>query len=149
MRARRWAWILVAAVVAYFVLVGTRGWALLMSGQAAGVLLGAAVLVLPVVGAWVVWREISFGQAMQSMGAELAAVGDLPVDDFERTPSGRITTTDAQRFLTAEMARVEADPQDWRGWYRLGLAQDAARDRRRARAAMREARRLHDAQSQQ
>lgn len=142
MTARRWAWVLVLAVAAYLVLAGARGWALVTSGDPAGVLLGAAVLVLPVIGAWVVWREIAFGRAMQAMGAELAADGDLPVDDFARTPSGRIVEADAQRFLAAERSRVEAHPDDWHAWYRFGLAQDAARDRRRARAAMREARRL-------
>ena len=125
MTPRRWAWLLVVAVVVYFLLAGTRGWALLTSGDTAGVFLGAAVLVLPVIGAWVVWREVAFGYAMQAMGADLAACGDLPIDDFART--------------------VEADPHDWRGWYRFGLAQDAARDRRRARAAMREALRLRQA----
>ena len=145
MTPRRWAWLLAAAVAAYLVLAGVRGWALLTSGQATGVLLGLAVFALPVVGAWVVWREIAFGYAMQQMGAELAEEGDLPVDDFARTASGRIVPEDAQRFLDAERARVEQYPEDWRSWYRLGLAQDAARDRRRARAAMREARRLRDA----
>lgn len=143
MTPRRWAWLLVVAVAAYFLLAGVRGRALLTSGQPAAIALGAAVLVLPLIGAWVVWREIAFGYAMQQMGAQLADEGDLPVDDFARTASGRIVPEDAQRFLAAERARVEASPDDWRSWYRLGLAQDAARDRRRARAAMREARRLH------
>ena len=142
MTPRRWAWLLAAAVAAYLVLAGVRGWALLTSGQATGVLLGIAVFALPVVGAWVVWREISFGYAMQAMGAQLEAEGDLPVDDFARMPSGRIVPEDAQRFLAAERERVDEHPEDWRAWYRFGLAPDAARDRRRARAAMREARRL-------
>ena len=145
MTPRRWAWLLAAAVAAYLVLAGVRGWALLTSGQATGVLLGIAVFALPVVGAWVVWREIAFGYAMQAMGAQLASEGDLPIDDFARTPSGRIVPEDAQRFLAAERERVEANPEDWKSWYRFGLAQDAARDRRRARAAMREARRLWQA----
>lgn len=147
MTPRRWAWLLAAAVAAYLVLAGVRGWALLTSGEPAGVLLGVAVFALPVVGAWVVWREISFGYAMQQMGAQLAADGDLPVDDFARMPSGRIVPEDAQRFLGAERDRVDEHPQDWRSWYRFGLALDAARDRRRARAAMREARRLWQAKN--
>ncbi len=145
MTPRRWAWLLAAAVAAYLVLAGVRGWALLTSGQVTGILLGIAVFALPVVGAWVVWREISFGYAMQAMGAQLEAEGDLPVDDFARTPSGRIVPEDAHRFLAAERERVDEHPEDWRAWYRFGLAQDAARDRRRARAAMREARRLWQA----
>ena len=82
------------------------------------------------------------GYAMQAMGQQLAAQGDLPVDDFARMPSGRIVPEDAQRFLVAERERVDERPEDWASWYRFGLAQDAARDRRRARAAMREAQRL-------
>lgn len=144
MTPRRWAWLLAAAVAAYLVLAGVRGWALLTSGEVTGVLLGVAVLALPVVGAWVVWREIAFGYAMQRMGKQLAAEGDLPLDDFARTPSGRIVPEDAQRFLADERARVDEHPEDWRAWYRFGLAQDAARDRRRARAAMREALRLYE-----
>lgn len=142
MTPRRWAWLLAAAVAAYLVLAGVRGWALLTSGEATGFLLGLAVFALPVVGVWVVWREIDFGYAMQAMGAQLEAERDLPVDDFARMPSGRITSEDAQRFLAAERERLDAQPQDWKSWYRFGLALDASRDRRRARAAMREARRL-------
>lgn len=142
MTPRRWAWLLAAAVAAYLVLAGVRGWALITSADPTAVLLGVAVLALPFVGAWVVWREITFGYAMQDMGRRLAEEGDLPVDDFARMPSGRIVPEEAQRFLAAERARVEDDPEDWKSWYRFGLALDAARDRRRARAAMREARRL-------
>lgn len=142
MTARRWAWVITGALIAYLLLAGWRGIVLIASGSPTAIALGVAVIIIPVIGAWLVWREIDFGYAMQAMGAELADRGDLPVDDFERMPSGRITSTDAQRFLAAERDRVDAQPQDWSSWYRFGLALDAARDRRRARAAMREARRL-------
>jgi Flp pilus assembly protein TadD len=36
-------------------------------------------------------------------------------------------------------ADVEADPDDWRHWYRLARAYDYAGDRRRAREAMKTA----------
>ena len=145
MTPRRWAAVLTIAVIAYLLLAGWRGAALIASGQPVAVALGIAVIVIPFIGAWVVWREIAFGFAMQEMGRELEAAGDLPIDDFARMPSGRIVPEDADRFFAQERARVEAEPNDWRGWYRLGLAYDAARDRKRAREAMREARRLHDA----
>ena len=38
---------------------------------------------------------------------------------------------------------VEASPEDWGGWYRLGLAYSASGDSRRARGAMRTAIALH------
>ena len=144
MSARRWAAVLVVAVVAYLVLAGWRGLALITSGRPVAMLLGLSVLVIPLIGAWVVWREIAFGYAMQAMGRTLASERDLPVDDFARTASGRITAEAAERFFAAERSRVESAPDDWRGWYRLGLAYDAARDRRRAREAMRRARQLFD-----
>lgn len=144
MTPRRWAAVLVLAVIAYLVLAGWRGVALIASGSPTAVLLGVFVLVIPVIGAWVVWREVSFGFAMQAMGRELEREGDLPVDDFARTPSGRVQPADAERFFAAERARVESAPSDWRGWYRLGLAYDAARDRKRAREAMRRARSLFE-----
>jgi Flp pilus assembly protein TadD len=40
-------------------------------------------------------------------------------------------------------AQAEAAPEDWRSWYRLALAYDAAGDRTRARAAARHALALH------
>jgi len=142
---RAWAIVLVVAVAAYLALAGARGVALVTSGQLVAVVLGAAVLVVPFIGAWVVWREVSFGYAMQQMGRRLLEEGDLPVDDFERMPSGRILRDDAERFFLAERERVEMNPDDWRAWYRLGLAYDAGRDRRRAREAMRRARSLFEA----
>ena len=44
-------------------------------------------------------------------------------------------------------AEVEAQPENWRAWFRLGLAYDASGDRRRARAALRESIRLQRAEA--
>lgn len=142
-RARGWAVVLVIAVAVYLLLAGARGWALITSGDPVAIALGLSVLAIPVVGAWVVWREVAFGAAMQRMGERLAAEGDLP-EELPRTASGRYDRDAADTAFEGERARVEAQPHDWRGWYRLALAYDAARDRRRAREAMREARRLFD-----
>ncbi len=71
--------------------------------------------------------------------------GGLPVDDLPRTPSGRIEKDAAdERFATYEQ-QVQEAPDDWRAWYRLAIGYDDARDRKRARAAMRRAIALHDA----
>ncbi|MHC8497127.1 MAG: hypothetical protein ACYYNF_09120 [Actinomycetes bacterium] len=67
------------------------------------------------------------------------------MDDFPRTPSGRVQLPAAQEWFAREKLRVEQDEDDWAGWYRLGLAYDAARDRGRAREAMRESIRLAQA----
>lgn len=142
MKARVWVALLVAAVAGYALLAAIRGWAFLGSGDPLNIALGFAVFAIPIVGGWLVWREIRFGQQSAKLGRTLADEGGLPVDDFPRTPSGRIQVEAAQAWFERERESVEQDPDNWRGWYRLGLAYDAARDRRRAREAIRESIRL-------
>lgn len=142
MSPRIWVTVLVVAIGGYLLLAVLRGGAFLGSGDPLNLLLGASVIIIPVVGGWLVWREIVFGRRMQTLGETLGLEGDLSVDDFPRTPSGRIEPEAAEEFFARERQRVEAEPESWRGWYRLGLAYDAARDRRRARDAMGEAIRL-------
>ena len=142
MSPRIWVTVLVVAIGGYLLLAVLRGGAFLGSGDPLNLLLGASVIIIPFVGGWLVWREIVFGRRMQTLGETLGFEGDLPVDDFPRTPSGRIEPEAAEEFFARERQRVEAEPESWRGWYRLGLAYDAARDRRRARDAMGEAIRL-------
>ena len=145
MSARTLAWILAAAVAVYLVFVGLRAWALIATGDPVPILLGVSVVVIPLIGAWVLWRELSFGLHTQRLGRELGAEGGLPVDDLPRTASGRIDKAAADdRFAEFEQ-QVQESPDDWRCWYRLAIGYDDARDRKRARAAMRRAIALHDA----
>lgn len=144
-RQRVLALAMAAAVAAYLAFVLWRGWFLVASGDPIAVGLGLAVAVIPVIGAWLLWRELDFGLAMQRMGRELAASGGLPPDDLPRTPSGRVERDAADRRFASARADTEAAPGDWRAWYRLAIAYDDARDRKRARAAMRHARALRDA----
>ncbi len=142
MTARVWVALLVAAVAGYAVLAALRGWAFLGSGDPINVVLGIAVFAFPVVGGWLVWREVQFGRHSAVLGRTLAEESGLPVDDFPRRPSGRMVIDAAQEWFERERQSVEADPDNWQCWYRLGLAYDAARDRRRAREAIRESIRL-------
>jgi hypothetical protein len=141
--ARTLAWLLAAAMAAYLVFAGMRAAALIASGDPVPVLLGISVVVLPLIGAWVLWRELAFGLRTQRLGRELGEEGGLPVDDLPRTPSGRVDKDAADARFPAYEAQVQADPGDWRAWYRLAIGYDDSRDRKRARAAMREAIRLH------
>ena len=56
-----------------------------------------------------------------------------------RRPSGRIERDAADELFATVRAEVEAEPDDWRRWYRLARAYDYAGDRRRARDAMKTA----------
>ncbi len=142
MTARRVALALGALVAAYLVLVGWRGVLLIDEGTPTTVLLGLAIIVLPVVGAWVLWREIQFGIESQQMARELEAEEGLPVDDLPRRPSGRPERLAAEAAFEKRRAAVEAAPDDWRSWFRLAIAYDDAGDRRRARHSMRQAGKL-------
>ncbi len=136
MRTRGLLALLLVALGAYFAIIGYRGVYLLGEHDVALKVLGAAVLVLPVVGAWVVVAELRFGQATQRL-AEHLHDEDLP--DLPRSPGGRVDRTAADAFFERRKTEVEAAPDDWQGWYRLAVAYDLAGDRRRARAAMRTA----------
>lgn len=130
---------MVAATSAYVAFALWRAWLLVESGNAVAIVLGIALLGLPLLGVWVLWREIRFGFAMQHMGRLLAQEGGLPVDDLPKAPSGRPERDAADARFAERQAQVEADPDDWRTWFRLALAYDDARDRKRARKAMRQA----------
>jgi Flp pilus assembly protein TadD len=137
--AKRTAVVLAVVFVAYAALLGWRGVLLIGTGDPVAIGLGLAVLVLPVIGAYLVWREIQFGRATQGLAQELEAAGGLPVDDLPRRPSGRIDRAAADAAFVRYKEEAEAAPDDWRVWFRLATAYDAAGDRKRARAAMRTA----------
>ncbi len=139
MTARRVAFVLAAATVAYLAFALWRAWLFVDSGDPIAIGLGVSIVAIPLIGVWLLWRELRFGFGMQAMGRMLADEGGLPVDDLPKAPSGRPVRNAADARFTERRAEVEADPSDWRAWYRLGLAYDDARDRKRARAAMREA----------
>ena len=143
MSTRLVAFILATAVAVYLLFTLARSWVLIASGDPVPVALGVAVIVIPVIGAWVLYRELAFGMRTQQLGRELGAEGGLPVDDLPRTPSGRIERDAADARFAEYEQQVLHTPDDWRAWYRLAIGYDDARDRKRARAAMRRAITLH------
>lgn len=128
-----------AALALYFVFVGIRAVALLASGQPLAIVMGAALLVMPVIGVWALWREISFGRAATRLADRLENEGGLPGEQVETLPSGRPVREAADAVFPRYRAEVEADPSSWQAWMRLGIVYDACGDRKRARAAIREA----------
>jgi cytochrome c-type biogenesis protein CcmH/NrfG len=135
--------VLVLVLVFYAGLIGFKGVALLASGSLVGQVLGLALLVLPLLGLALVWREIEFGRRTAELARVLDDEGGLPVDDLPRRPSGRVDRAAADAQFAQMRASTEASPEDWRTWFRLALAYDAAGDRTRARQAARHAIDLH------
>lgn len=143
MSARVVAWVVAALCGFYLLFIAQRAWVLLASGEPLAVVLGAALVVLPVLGVWIVVRELQFGRRTSELGRALAEAGGLPEDDLPRRPSGRVERSAADERFAVRQREVEANPDDWGAWFRLAVAYDDAGDRRRARSAMRTAIELH------
>lgn len=139
MTARLGVVLMAAALALYIVLVAQRAWLLLASGEPIAIAMGASLLLLPVLGAWGLWRELRFGSRAQALARRLEAEGGLPAEEIDVRQSGRPDRAQADALFPAYRADVEAHPDDWRAWFRLGLAYDGAGDRRRARHAVRTA----------
>ncbi|MBS6434318.1 MAG: hypothetical protein KH371_06910, partial [Rothia mucilaginosa] len=105
----------------------------------AGVVLGIGMILLPVLGAWALVREILFGTRIQMMAQQLSDSGDLAEDHLPRTPSGKVDREAATAEFESFAEAVEASPEDWKAWFNLACMYDAVGERKRARAAMRNA----------
>jgi cytochrome c-type biogenesis protein CcmH/NrfG len=136
--------LLVVVLAFYALVIGQRGVLMIRDGRPAFVLLGLGVLILPLLGVYLVWKEIRFGQATERLARELEAEGGLLVDSLPRRASGRVDREAADEIFERCRADVEAAPEDWRAWYRLAVAYGDAGDNARGRRAMRRAVRLHE-----
>ncbi|MEU0059974.1 hypothetical protein [Streptomyces sp. NPDC006334] len=145
MRAKLSYALTAAVLVFYFVLVGSRGVMLIRAGTLLTLTFGVAVLILPVIGVWFLWKNTQFVRRANQLAAELDAEGGLPVDELERTPSGRIDRDSADAVFARRKTETEDAPDDWRSWFRLAVAYHDARDTPRARKAMQRAITLHQA----
>ncbi|WP_299091146.1 tetratricopeptide repeat protein [uncultured Microbacterium sp.] len=139
MSARIGVAVMAVLLTLYVVLVGQRAWLLVTSAEPVGIVMGVALIVLPLIAVWAMWREIRFGVRASALAARLETEGGLPAEELDVRPSGRPERAQADELFPAYRADVEAHPEDWRAWFRLGLAYDGAGDRRRARQAIRTA----------
>lgn len=139
MRGKRLVALLLVALAGYLVLIGYQGASLLTRHSIMLAVLGAAVLALCGLGAWLVAAEVRFGAATERLARRLDAEGEPEEVPLPRTPSGRVQRAAADELFLRRRAEVEGAPDDWHGWYRLALSYDYAGDRRRARRAMRTA----------
>ncbi|MFJ4685832.1 hypothetical protein ACIQNG_37500 [Streptomyces sp. NPDC091377] len=133
-----------AVLVFYFVLVGSRGILLIKAGTLLTVTFGVAVLILPVIGVWFLWKNTQFVRKANALATLLDTEGGLPEDELRRLPSGRVDRDSADEVFARRKAETEASPEDWRTWFRLAVAYRDARDTPRARKAMQRAITLHD-----
>lgn len=131
-----------ALLVLYLVFAIRYGLLLIGVGEPVAIGLGVALFALPIVALWAMIAELRFAARAERLGARLEAEGGMPAEELPVRPSGRLDREAAARLFPVYQAEAEAAPDDWRSWFRLGLAYDAAGDRRRARWATRRAIRL-------
>lgn len=139
MRTKAAVAVMVALLALYLVFAIRYGLVLIGVGEPVAVSLGIALFILPLIAGWALVAEVLFAVRAERLGVLLDAEGGLPNGELPLRPSGRIDPAAAAAMFPAYQAATEAAPDDWRTWFRLGLAYDAAGDRRRARWATRQA----------
>jgi hypothetical protein len=135
---KRWALLVVAAVGVVGVYLSVRAVELMSTGTVTGVLFGVGVLLLVVLGGVLVLGEVRLAAASQRLGERLFAEGFVE-EDLPTLPSGRVQRDAADALFERRRTEVETAPEDWRSWFKLATAYDAARDPSRGRRAMRKA----------
>ncbi|SEC34823.1 tetratricopeptide repeat protein [Streptomyces sp. TLI_105] len=135
---------LATVLVLVFGVVAMEGVLLLLTGEPAAMGMGAVAFLLPVVGAWFLWKNTRFARQAGRLASVLEAEGGLPVDELKRTQGGRIDRDSADEVFALRKAETEDSPEDWRCWFRLAVAYHDARDTPRARKAMQRAIALHE-----
>ncbi|RAN72024.1 hypothetical protein B5P43_33175 [Bacillus sp. SRB_336] len=139
-KTKIWVGLICLLLVFYLVVMVQRSFTLMfVSPEWQAKVMGAAYFLVPVVAAWALISEVLFGARTEKLANILESEGGLPVDTLPRTPGGRIIREAADAEFDKYKLEAEAAPEDWRSWFRLSCAYDAAGDRKRARKAMRDA----------
>lgn len=128
-----------ALLLLYIVAVGQLAVALLRSGDPVAMAMGVALAVLPLIGVWGLAAEILFGVRSERLMRLLGLQDAMPAESVPVSTSGRPEREAADAIFPKYRAEVEAAPESWQAWLRLGIVYDASGDRRRARQAVRRA----------
>ncbi|SFR97615.1 hypothetical protein SAMN04487783_0122 [Agrococcus baldri] len=136
--ARALALVMAAALALYVVVAGGLAIGFLLTGTPLSIVVGVALAIFTIVGAWALASELVFGIRLDRAVRALAAEGGMPAP-LPATASGRADKAAAEGAFPVAKADVEAHPESWQSWLRLSMAYDAARDRKRARMAARKA----------
>lgn len=129
----------------YFALVAGRAVVFIGTSDPVAKLLGIALLLFPVLGAWWLLHEWRLGTAVQRMADELEGEGRLPIHDGAQDARGRLTGEAQEAVFEVARRGVELRPEDWAAWFHVAYAYEAAGDRPMARRSLRHAASLYRA----
>ena len=129
---------MLALTLFYVLTLLGRGIILLQEPSLIAIVMGLAILVLPLVALWALFAELQFGLKAQRLSRKLISL-NIPGLDLELRASGRATKESASKELERIQVAVTKDPSSWSLWFQLGEAHDAAGERKNARAAIRQA----------
>jgi len=127
--AKRIAFILTAILFVYLGFAFSRGIDLLKTDNGAVKLLGFCVLILPLLGGWLVIREVRFGFKSSQMGNQVSDVLLPPREIKPRSP-------EADEYLDAAVARTKDAQGVWQNWFCVALGYDLVGERKLARESM-------------
>ena len=138
--AKRIALTLSIIVTVYVAFAARSGIALLGSKAVPVRLLGIAVLVVTLIGAYLIVREVLFGFQIARLGREFPN---------EHLLKNSIDDIGAQQYLQSAIDRARQEEEQgqssWETWYVVGLGYDAVKNRAAARQSMRHAIDIHKA----
>lgn len=125
--AKRITFALSAILAVYLVFTVLRGLDFLRVDDPAVQALGAAVLILPILGGILIFREIKFGKLSYLMGQTISEKL-LPLSDF--------TEEQKRDYLDQAIEHAKENLKSWQAWYCVALAYDLLKERKLAREAM-------------
>lgn len=109
---------------------------------------GFVMLVVCVLAVVLFVRKVRFTSAAQRVARRIGEEGGFAHrEDLPRDARGKVERDIAVMELGKRQAEVEADPDDWRAWFMLGVAHGDVKDPHAAREAVRRAVALERAQS--
>jgi hypothetical protein len=125
--AKRISLILTAILLVYLGFTVLRGLDFLSVDDPAVQALGIAVLILPILGAILIYREIKFGKLSYLMGQTIS-------DNY--LPTNDLTDEQKRDYLDLAIERAKSQMENWQAWYSVALAYDLLKERKLAREAM-------------
>lgn len=138
MLTKIWLAVMVAITLIYSFLLVERGVVLLQDSEPIAVIMGIAILVFPLLAIATIFYEIRFGLRLAKLEKLFQSSG-LKAPHYLLKPSGRAEKESGQEIFAKLKSRLESDEDNFLLWYLLADSYDKLGDRKRARAAAREA----------